>query len=39
MPLTNMSEFGTLPPTVFSKTDVPFYTDAQTLLQKVILDV
>ncbi len=39
VPMTNMSEFGTLPPTVFSKTDVPFYTDAQTLLQKVVLDV
>ncbi|MGN5953744.1 protease Lon-related BREX system protein BrxL [Sphingobacterium lactis] len=39
VPMTNMSEFGTLPPTVFTKTDVPFYTDAQTLLQKVVLDV
>jgi len=39
VPMLNMSEFGTLPLTIFSKTDVPFYTDAQTLLQKVILDV
>ncbi|MFV0183659.1 protease Lon-related BREX system protein BrxL [Empedobacter falsenii] len=39
VPMLNMSEFGTLPQTIFSKTDVPFYTDAQTLLQKVILDV
>ena len=39
VPMLNMSEFGTLPPTIFSKTDVPFYTDAQTLLQKVILDI
>ncbi|MFW2137359.1 protease Lon-related BREX system protein BrxL [Chryseobacterium sp. TY4] len=39
VPMVNMTEFGTLPPTIFSKTDVPFYTDAQTLLQKVILDV
>ena len=39
VPMQNMTEFGTLPPTIFSKTDVPFYTDAQTLLQKVILDV
>ena len=37
VPMLNMTEFGTLPPTIFSKTDVPFYTDSQTLLQKVIL--
>jgi ATP-dependent Lon protease len=29
-PMQNMSEFGTLPPTIFGKTDVPFYSDAQT---------
>lgn len=39
VPMVNMSEFGTLPSTIFTKTDVPFYTDAQTLLQKVILDI
>ena len=37
VPTLNMSEFSTLPQTIFSKTDVPFYTDSQTLLQKVIL--
>lgn len=39
VPMQNMTEFGTLPPTIFGKTDVPFYTDTQNLLQKVILDV
>ncbi|MDM1526684.1 protease Lon-related BREX system protein BrxL [Myroides odoratimimus] len=39
VPMLNMSEFGNLPQTIFTKTDVPFYTDAQTLLQKIILDI
>jgi ATP-dependent Lon protease len=30
VPMQNMSEFGTLPPIIFGKTDVPFYSDAQT---------
>lgn len=30
VPMQNMSEFEILPPTIFGKTDVPFYSDAQT---------
>lgn len=37
VPIDNMSEFNTIPSTVFTSTDVPFYQNAQTLIQKVIL--
>lgn len=37
VPMDNMSEFGALPPTIFTNTDVPFYSNAQTLIQKVVL--
>lgn len=37
VPMDNMSEFGSLPATIFTMTDVPFYTNAQTLIQKVVL--
>ena len=37
VPMDNMTEFGTLPTTIFTNTDVPFYTNAQTLIQKVVL--
>lgn len=37
VPMDNMSEFNTIPSTVFTSTDVPFYQNAQTLIQKVIL--
>lgn len=37
VPMDNMAEFGSLPSTIFTVTDVPFYTNAQTLIQKVVL--
>ena len=37
VPMDNMAEFGSLPSTIFTLTDVPFYTNAQTLIQKVVL--
>ncbi len=37
VPMDNLSELATLPSSVLSKTDTPFYTSAQTLLQKLIL--
>lgn len=36
VPMDNMSEFATIPQTVFGNTDVPFYTNGQTLLQKAV---
>lgn len=37
VPMENVSELGTLPTTILGKTDVPFYSNSQMLLQKVIL--
>lgn len=36
VPMDNMSEFAAIPQTVFSNTDVPFYTNGQALLQKAV---
>lgn len=36
VPMENLQELTTLPPTVLGKTDVPLYGNVQTLLQKLI---
>jgi ATP-dependent Lon protease len=35
--MENLSEIGTLPPSILGKTDVPFYVNSQMLLQKAVL--
>jgi ATP-dependent Lon protease len=37
VPIDNLNELANIPPTVLSTTDVPFYQDNQTLMQKAIL--
>lgn len=37
VPMDNLSELATIPQTVLGKTDTPFYTGGQNLLQKLIL--
>ena len=37
VPIDNLSEIGTLPPSILGKTDVPFYGNSQVLLQKAVL--
>lgn len=36
VPMDNISELATIPTTVLSKCDVPFYNNAQVLLQKAM---
>jgi len=36
VPMDNLQEMATLPATILSKTDVPFYANAQILIQKMI---
>ncbi len=36
VPMDNLAELATVPSTVLSKTDAPFYASGQTLLQKLI---
>jgi ATP-dependent Lon protease len=36
VPMENLSEMTTLPPSILGKTDVPFYGNGQMLLQKVV---
>ena len=38
VPMDNLPELSTLPATILGKTDVPFYTSGQVLLQKLILN-
>ncbi|MCF0219889.1 MAG: protease Lon-related BREX system protein BrxL [Muribaculaceae bacterium] len=38
VPMENLAELATLPSTVLGKTDVPFYSSGQMLLQKLILN-
>ena len=37
VPIDNLLELSTLPPTVLGKTDVPFYGNSQMLVQKAVL--
>lgn len=37
VPMENLSEISTLPPSILGKTDVPFYGNSQMLLQKAVL--
>ena len=37
VPMDNLTELANIPPTVLSSTDVPFYQNNQTLMQKAIL--
>ncbi len=37
VPMDNLSEINTIPPSVLGKTDVPFYGNSQMLLQKAVL--
>ena len=37
VPLDNLNELTTVPPTVLGNTDVPFYQNSQMLMQKAIL--
>lgn len=37
VPMDNLLELSTLPPAVLGKTDAPFYTNSQMLLQKAVL--
>ena len=37
VPMDNLTELANIPPTVLSNTDVPFYQNNQTLMQKAIL--
>ena len=37
VPMDNLSEIGTIPPSILGKTDVPFYGNSQMLLQKSVL--
>ena len=36
VPMDNLQEMATLPATILGKTDVPFYSNAQMLIQKMI---
>jgi ATP-dependent Lon protease len=36
VPMDNLIEMATLPSNILSKTDIPFYTNSQTLLQKAM---
>lgn len=36
VPMDNLSELATIPQTILGKTDVPFYTSAQMLIQKIV---
>lgn len=36
VPMENLSELASLPQTILGKTDVPFYTSAQMLIQKIV---
>ncbi|MFA6592507.1 MAG: protease Lon-related BREX system protein BrxL [Bacteroidales bacterium] len=36
VPMDNLQEVASLPATILGKTDVPFYSNAQTLIQKMI---
>lgn len=38
VPMDNLSEIGTIPPSILGKTDVPFYGNSQMLLQKAVLN-
>ena len=35
-PMDNLQEMATLPATILGKTDVPFYANAQMIIQKII---
>ena len=37
VPMDNLSELSTLPPSILGKTDVPFYGNSQMLLQKAVM--
>jgi len=37
VPMDNLTEISTLPPSILGKTDVPFYANSQMLLQKAVL--
>lgn len=37
VPMDNLSEIGTIPPSILGKTDVPFYGNSQMMLQKAVL--
>jgi len=37
VPMDNLSEISTLPTSILGKTDVPFYSNSQMLLQKAVL--
>jgi len=37
VPIDNLSELNTIPPSILGKTDVPFYSNSQMLLQKAVL--
>ena len=37
VPVDNLQEINTIPQAIFTKTDLPFYSDSQSLLQKAIL--
>lgn len=36
VPMENLPELASLPQTILGKTDVPFYTSAQMLIQKIV---
>ena len=36
VPMDNLQEMATLPATILGKTDVPFYANAQMIIQKII---
>ena len=38
VPMENLTEIGTLPPSILGKTDVPFYLNSQMLMQKSVLN-
>jgi len=38
VPMENLAEVSTLPTSILGKTDIPFYSNTQMLLQKVILN-
>lgn len=37
VPMDNLTELSTLPPSILGKTDVPFFSNSQMLMQKAIL--
>lgn len=37
VPIDNLNEMATLPATILGKTDIPFYSNSQMLIQKMIL--